>query len=76
MIEYIDKAEAELSQVVIKDVLKDKKIFVDVALSKVSAYARLFTNLGGEVVGFSSSFVDLDNRKQLKKLDFLPLKLK
>ncbi|PHU34038.1 nitrogenase component 1 [Pseudobutyrivibrio ruminis] len=72
VIEYIDKAEAELSQVVIKDVLKDKKIFVDVALSKVSAYARLFTNLGGEVVGFSSSFVDLDNRKQLKKLDFLP----
>lgn len=69
---YIDKAEAELSQVVIKDVLKDKKIFVDVALSKVPAYARLFTNLGGEVVGFSSSFVDLDNRKQLKKLDFLP----
>ena len=72
VIEYIDKAEAELSQVVIKDVLKDKKIFVDGALSKVSAYARLFTNLGGEVVGFSSSFVDLDNRKQLKKLDFLP----
>ena len=72
VIGYIDKAEAELSQVVIKDVLKDKKIFVDVALSKVSAYARLFTNLGGEVVGFSSSFVDLDNRKQLKKLDFLP----
>ncbi|NEX01439.1 nitrogenase molybdenum-iron protein alpha chain [Pseudobutyrivibrio sp. NOR37] len=72
VIEYIDKAETELSQVVIKDVLKDKKIFVDVALSKVSAYARLFTNLGGEVVGFSSSFVDLDNRKQLKKLDFLP----
>lgn len=72
VIEYIDKAETELSQVVINDVLKDKKIFVDVALSKVSAYARLFTNLGGEVVGFSSSFVDLDNRKQLKKLDFLP----
>lgn len=72
VVEYIDKAEAELSQVVIKDVLKDKKIFVDVALSRVPAYARLFTNLGGEVVGFSSSFVDLDNRKQLKKLDFLP----
>ncbi len=72
VVEYIDQVESELSQTVIKDVLKDKKIFVDASLSRVPAYARLFANLGGEVVGFSSSFVDLDNRKQLKKLDFLP----
>ena len=72
VIAYIDKAEAELTNSVIKDVLQDKKIFVDASLSRVPAYARLFTNLGGEVVGFSSSFVDLNNRKQLKRLDFLP----
>lgn len=72
VVAYIEQAESELSQTVIKDVLLDKKIFVDASMSRVPAYARLFANLGGEVVGFSSSFVDLDNRKQLKKLDFLP----
>lgn len=71
VVDYIEKVEAELAQAVVKDVLGDRKIFVDAALSRVPAYARLFTNLGGEVVGFSSPFVDLENRKQLKRLDFL-----
>ena len=71
VVDYIEKVETELAQAVVKDVLGDRKIFVDAALSRVPAYARLFTNLGGEVVGFSSPFVDLENRKQLKRLDFL-----
>ncbi|MDC7278473.1 nitrogenase component 1 [Butyrivibrio fibrisolvens] len=71
VVDYIEKVESELAQAVVKDVLGDRKIFIDASLSRVPAYARLFTNLGGEVVGFSSPFVDLENRKQLKRLDFL-----
>ena len=51
--------------------LDDKKVFVDASLSKVPAISRLIENLGGKVVGVGAPFVDLDNRKQLHKLDFL-----
>ncbi|MCR4830946.1 MAG: nitrogenase component 1 [Pseudobutyrivibrio sp.] len=71
VVDYIEKVESELAQAVVKDVLGDRKIFIDASLSRVPAYARLFTNIGGEVVGFSSPFVDIENRKQLKRLDFL-----
>lgn len=68
---FIDEAEARISEQFVSNILEDKRVFVDASLSKVYAYGRLLTNLGGKVVGFSSPFVDLDNRKQLKRLDFL-----
>jgi len=70
-IKYIDEVEANLVEIIPKDLLLDKKIFVDASLSKIPAYTRLFKNLGGINVGFASPFVDLDNRKQLLKLDYL-----
>lgn len=70
-IKYIDEVEAELAKHIKKDLLEGKKLFVDASLSKIPAYTRLFQNLGGQVVGFGSPFVDLDNRKQLSKVDFL-----
>ena len=71
VLKYIDEAEAEISGQYIGNILDGKRVFVDASLSKVYGYGRLLTNLGGQVIGFSSPFVDLDNRKQLKKLDFL-----
>ena len=68
---YIDEAEARISEQFVSNILEDKRVFVDASLSKVYGYGRLLTNLGGQVVGFSSPFVDLENRKQLKRLDFL-----
>ncbi len=68
---YIEEAEAKLSEQYINNILEDTRVFVDASLSKISGYGRLITFLGGRVVGFSSPFVDLDNRKQLKNLDFL-----
>ncbi|SDB14808.1 nitrogenase molybdenum-iron protein alpha chain [Pseudobutyrivibrio sp. YE44] len=70
-IAYIDEIENELTANFNNDLLTDKKIFVDAPLSKIPALTRYITNLGGEVVGFGSPFVDLENRKQLKRLDFL-----
>ena len=71
VVEYIDEAEAKISEQFVDNILEDKKVFVDASLSKVYGYGRLLTNLGGQVVGFSSPFVDLENRKQLKRFDFL-----
>ena len=68
---YIDEAEAKISEQFVSNILEDKRVFVDASLSKVYGYGRLLTNLGGQVVGFSSPFVDLENRKQLKRFDFL-----
>ena len=70
-IEYVDKVEAELTKTLSKDVLEGKNIFVDASLSKIPALTRYFQYLGGNVVGFGSPFVDLENKKQLSKLDFL-----
>ena len=70
-IAYIDEVENQITTSFNKDLLTDKKIFVDASLSKIPALSRLITNLGGEVVGFGAPFVDLDNRRQLKRLDFL-----
>ena len=69
--DYIEKAESGITEQFVNNLLEDKKVFVDASLSKVYGYGRLLTKLGGTVVGFSSPFVDLDNRKQLKRLDFL-----
>ena len=71
ILKYIEEAEAEISEQYISNILEGKRVFVDSSLSKVYGYGRLLTNLGGLVVGFSSPFVDLENRKQLKRLDFL-----
>lgn len=71
VIAFIDEAEAKISEQFVSNILEDKRVFVDASLSKVYGYGRLLTNLGGKVVGFSSPFVDLENRKQLKRLDFL-----
>ena len=68
---YIEKKEAKLSAQYVNDILDDTRVFIDASLSKINGYSRLITNLGGKVVGFSSPFVDLDNRRQLKNLDFL-----
>ena len=68
---YIEEAEAKISEQFVSNILEDKRVFVDASLSKVYGYGRLLTNLGGQVVGFSSPFVDLENRKQLKRFDFL-----
>ena len=68
---YVDEVEAELTRSISKHLLDGKKIFIDASLSRIPAYARLFTNLGGEVVGFGAPFVDLENRNQLSKLRFL-----
>lgn len=70
-IEYVDEVEAELTKILSKDVLEGKNIFVDASLSKIPALTRYFQYLGGNVVGFGSPFVDLENKKQLSKLDFL-----
>ncbi|MBR1623600.1 MAG: nitrogenase molybdenum-iron protein, partial [Pseudobutyrivibrio sp.] len=70
-IAYIDEMEEELTKNISKDIIDGKNVFIDASLSRIPAYARLFQNLGGNVVGFSSPFIDLDNRKQLLKLDFL-----
>ena len=69
--DYIEKAESGISENFTGNLLEDRKVFVDASLSKVYGYGRLLTKLGGTVVGFSSPFVDLDNRKQLKRFDFL-----
>ncbi len=71
VVEYIDEAEAKISEQFVSNILEDKRVFVDASLSKVYGYGRLLTNLGAQVVGFSSPFVDLENRKQLNRLDFL-----
>ncbi len=71
VVKYIDEAEAKISEQFVSNILEDKRVFVDASLSKVYGYGRLLTNLGGQVVGFSSPFVDLENRKQLKRFDFL-----
>ena len=71
VLKFIDEAEADISGQYIGNILDGKRVFVDASLSKVYGYGRLLTNLGGQVIGFSSPFVDLDNRKQLKRLDFL-----
>ena len=71
VVEFIDEAEAKISEQFVSNILEGKRVFVDASLSKVYGYGRLLTNLGGQVVGFSSPFVDLENRKQLKRFDFL-----
>ena len=71
-IEYIEQLEEELAKDFKKDVLIDKRVFIDASLSRIPAYARLVSNLGGQVVGIATPFVDLENRKQLLKLDNLP----
>ena len=68
---YIDEAEARISEHFVSNILEGRNVFVDASLSKVYGYGRLLSNLGGTVVGFASPFVDLENRKQLKRLDFL-----
>ena len=70
-IEYVDEVEAELTKSLSKDVLAGKRIFVDASFSKIPALTRYLKNLGGNVVGIGSPFIDLDNRKQISKLDFL-----
>ncbi|MBP5607662.1 MAG: nitrogenase component 1 [Lachnospiraceae bacterium] len=68
---YIEEAEGELSKSIKKDLLKGQKIFIDASLSKIPAYSRLIDNLGGEIIGIGAPFVDLENRKNLMKLDFI-----
>lgn len=70
-IRYIEEVEARLQKSISLHLLDDKNVFVDVSLSKVPAFSRFIERLGGKVVGFGAPFVDLDNRKQLLKLDFL-----
>ena len=70
-IEYVDEVEAELTKSLSKDVLDGKNIFVDASFSKIPALTRFFKYLGGTVVGIGSPFIDLENKKQLSKLDFL-----
>lgn len=71
VVAYIDVAEEKISEQFVSNILENKRVFVDASLSKVYGYGRLLTNLGGQVVGFSSPYVDLENRKQLKRFDFL-----
>ena len=68
---YIDKQREKITEVYDPALLASKKIFIDATLSKIPAYAKMFVKYSGEVIGFSSGFIDLANRKQLKKLDFL-----
>ncbi len=70
-IEYVDEVEAELTKSLSKDVLAGKRIFVDASFSKIPALTRYLKYLGGNVVGIGSPFIDLENRKQISKLDFL-----
>ena len=44
---------------------------MDASFSKIPALTRFFKYLGGTVVGIGSPFIDLENKKQLSKLDFL-----
>lgn len=69
---YIEEVEEELAKGIKKDLLEGKKVFVDASLSKIPSYTRFLKNLGAEIVGFGAPFVDLENRKNLQKLDFLP----
>ena len=71
VVAYIDVAEEKISEQFVSNILENKRVFVDASLSKVYGYGRLLTTLGGQVVGFSSPYVDLENRKQLKRFDFL-----
>ena len=70
-IEYVDEVEAELTKTLSKDALDGKNIFVDASFSKIPAITRFLKYLGGTVVGIGSPFIDLENKKQLSKLDFL-----
>lgn len=70
-IEYVDEVEAELTKSLSKDALDGKNIFVDASFSKIPALTRFLKYLGGTVVGIGSPFIDLENRKQISKLDFL-----
>ena len=70
-IEYVDEVEAELTKSLSKDALDGKNIFVDASFSKIPALTRFLKYLGGTVVGIGSPFIDLENKKQLSKLDFL-----
>ncbi|SEA20182.1 nitrogenase molybdenum-iron protein alpha chain [Pseudobutyrivibrio sp. ACV-2] len=70
-IKYVDEIEEELTKSLTKDLLADKKVFVDASFSRIPAYARFLQYLGGTIVGIGSPFIDLENRKQIGKLDFL-----
>ena len=65
VVAYIDVAEEKISEQFVSNILENKRVFVDASLSKVYGYGRLLTNLGGQVVGFSSPYVDLENKNAI-----------
>lgn len=69
--EYIEKEEEEAQKIVGKAPLAGKTVFLDIKLAAARGFIELVENLGGKTAGLAVTFVDLNNRDVIDKLDSL-----
>ncbi len=69
--DYIKEEETKADFAAKRAPLAGKTVFLDTELSYASGFVELIENLGGTVEGISIPYVDLENRKVLKKLSSL-----
>lgn len=68
---YIKQKEADVEKLTNQTILKGKKVFLDLTFALAPGAAEFIEQLGGIVEGIAVSYVDLNNRVVIEKLDFL-----